>query len=186
MRVSRLRHLTASFAGDRRGFAAVEFALILPVLLLFALGVTEVGRFVLLGLKVQHAADTIADLASGTSQLAAPRLTDMFQAVKHVVAPFDVATQGVAIVSGVAAAGGGPATVLWQRRGAGPRTDASTVGAQGGNAHLPTGLTLRDGESVIVAELYFRYPGSMLNLIPATTIHRLAVYRPRFGMPSSL
>ena len=186
MRVSRLRHLTSRFAHDRRGFAAVEFALILPVLLLFALGVTEVGRFVLLGLKVQHAADTIADLASGTSQLAAPRLTDMFHAVKHVVAPFDVATQGVAIVSGVAAAGGGSATVLWQRRGAGTRTDSSAVGGQGASAQLPTGLTLRDGESVIIAEMYFHYQGSMLNLIPETTIRRVAFYRPRFGMPSSL
>ena len=63
----RLRSAARAFRDDRRGFAAVEFALILPVLLLFALGVTEVGRFVLLGIKAQHAADTVADLAAGTS-----------------------------------------------------------------------------------------------------------------------
>ena len=51
------------FRRDRAGIAAVEFALVLPVMILFSLGIAEVGRFALLNLKLQHAATTMADLA---------------------------------------------------------------------------------------------------------------------------
>ena len=109
----------------------------------------------------------------------------MFSAVRHVVAPFDVATDGAVIVSGIAALGGSP-VILWQRRGAGELAATSAVGSEDGNATLPSGLTLRDGKSVIVAEVYFRYQGSLLDLLPVTAIRRAAFYRPRFGMSAAL
>ena len=56
--------LLAGFCRDQRGIAAVEFALVLPVMILFSLGIAEVGRFALLNLKLQHAATTMADLAA--------------------------------------------------------------------------------------------------------------------------
>ena len=184
MRCLRLRG--GRFWRDRRGFAAVEFALVLPVLLLFALGVSEVALFVMLGLKVQHAADTVADLASGSASLTAAQLTDTFNAVRHIVQPFDAAGRGVVIVSGISAQGSGSPTIVWQRRGVGSLSAASQVGGQGGNASLPAGLTLRDGEAVIVAEMYYRYESMLLGIVPDSTVRRVAFYRPRFLMPPSL
>jgi Flp pilus assembly pilin Flp len=174
----------ARFWADRRGLAAVEFALILPVLLLFAIGVSELARFALLGLKVQHAADTVADLASGSAQLVPASMTDMFSAVRHIVQPFDVASQGRVIVSGVT--GNGTPTILWQCVGAGTFVAGSQIGAKGGRANLPADLVLRDGESVIVSEMYFRYEEALLGIVPSTTLRRVAFYRPRFLMPTTL
>ena len=180
-----MRGACARFWADRRGLAAVEFALIMPVLLLFAIGVSELARFALLGLKVQHAADTVADLASGSAQLVPAAMTDMFSAVRHIVQPFDVASQGRVIVSGVSATGGA-STILWQCRGAGVLGASSQIGAKGGRAALPAGLTLRDGESVIVSEMYFRYEKALLGIVPSATLRRVAFYRPRFMMPTTL
>lgn len=180
------RSYSGRFWADRQGFAAVEFALILPVLLLFALGVSEVARFALLGLKVQHAADTVADLAAGSSQLTPAGMTDMFDAVRHIVQPFNVAAQGRVIVSGVSVTGNGPPTILWQCRGAGTLSATSQIGARGGRAALPANLVLRDGETAIVSEMYFGYERALLGIVPATTIRRVAFYRPRFAMPISL
>jgi Flp pilus assembly protein TadG len=174
------------FWADPSGLAAVEFALILPVLLLLAIGASEIARFAMLGLKVQHAADTVADLASGSAQLTPAGMTDMFNAVRHIVQPFDAAAQGRVIVSGVSVAGNGPPTILWQCRGPGGLTATSQVGARGGRATLPGSLTLRDGEAVIVSEMYFNYETALLQLVPTTTIRRVAFYRPRFALPAAL
>lgn len=180
------RAFRASFWAERRGFAAVEFALILPVLLLLALGVSEVALFALLNLKVQHAADTVADLAAGSSQLTPAGMTDLFSAVRHIVQPFDAASQGRAIVSGVSATGGAAPAILWQCRGAGGLAATSQIGAKGGTASLPASLVLRDGEAVVVGEMFFAYESRLLGIVPDTTIRRVAYYRPRFAMPASL
>jgi Flp pilus assembly protein TadG len=186
LRLKQALRAGARFRADPRGFAAVEFALILPVLLLLALGVTEIARFAMLGLKVQHAADTVADLASGSATLTPAGMTDMFNAVRHIVQPFDAASRGRVIVSGVSMTGNGRPTVLWQCRSAGSFSATSEVGAGGGRATLPARLVLRDGETVIVGEMFFGYQATLLRLVPAATIRRVAFYRPRFAMPTSL
>ena len=85
---------------DERGVSAVEFALVLPVLLLLSLGSVEVARFTLLGLKLQHAATTLADLASRDEVLTAATLDDLFNAAERIAAPFDLATDGVLTAEG--------------------------------------------------------------------------------------
>ena len=173
-------------AKDRSGLAAVEFALILPVMILFAMGIAEVGRFALLSLKLQHAANTMADLASRDEELSLAAVQSMFSAMQHIVQPFEIGADGVVIVSGVGVDAGGEPTVFWQEEGAGTLDEASEIGAQGGDATLPDSLILRDGETVIVAEAYFRYRPWLLRLVPETLLHRVAFYRPRLGTLRSL
>ena len=74
--------LLARFRRDDRGLAAVEFALVLPVIILFSFGIAEVGRFALLSLKLQHAATTMADLASRDEELSLASLQSMFSAME--------------------------------------------------------------------------------------------------------
>ncbi len=169
------------FWRDRRGIAAVEFALILPIMILFSLGVAEVGRFALLTLKLQHAANTMADLASRDEELSLTAVQSMFSAMQHIVQPFDISGAGVVIVSGVGIDPGNPPTVYWQEEGAGTLAEGSEVGTEGGDATLPADLILRDGETVIVAEAVFRYTPWLLSLIPETLLRRTAYYRPRLG-----
>lgn len=171
---------------DRHGLVAVEFALVLPILLLFTLGVAEIGRFALLGLKLQHAADTMADLASRETSLNPASLRRMFDAARYIVQPFDLMRRGVVIVSGVGVDNGGPPTVLWQESGAGGLAATSAIGSAGGRATLPADLIVRDEDTVIVAEICFRYQGWLMRIIPDIVLRRAAFYRPRLGRLRSL
>ena len=58
--------------------------------------------------------------------------------------------------------------MFWQQQGAGKLARASDIGASGGKATLPKDLVLRDGETVIVAEVLFRYEPWLLGLVPET------------------
>ena len=176
-----LRSLRSRLGRDQRGIAAVEFALVLPVMILFSMGIAEVGRFALLSLKLQHAATTMGDLASRDEELSVAAVQSMFSAMEHIVQPFTIGAAGVVLVSGVGVDGGGAPTVFWQQRGAGTLSAVSEVGVAGGNATLPSGLVLRDGETVIIAEAVFRYTPWLLGLIPERILRREAYYRPRLG-----
>ena len=170
---------------DQSGVAAVEFALVLPVMLLFSLGVAEVGRFVLLTLKLQHAATTMADLASRDDEIGDASVPPLFGAMVHVVQPFDLADQGVVILSAVVSDGGDPASVCRQWQGAGNLGEPSRIGAPAGRATLPDELVLRADESVIVAEVMYRYRPWLLGLVPETLLRRVAFFRPRLATPCS-
>ena len=54
----------ADFLADRRGLSAVEFALLLPLMLTLYLGGVEVSNAVAADRKVAIVARTVADLAS--------------------------------------------------------------------------------------------------------------------------
>jgi hypothetical protein len=179
------RHPFRALPRDRRGISAVEFALVLPVLLLIAMGIAEVGRFTLLTLKVNHAAATLGDLAAREETLTATFVDNLFAAVGHVMEPFDVAADGTAYVSGVGL-DGGRTEVLWQRQGAGSLAAGSAVGGVGGVASLPEGLEARAGEAILATEVIFRYEPWLLGLVPETTVRRVSYFRPRLGSLQSL
>jgi Flp pilus assembly pilin Flp len=168
------------FGRDRRGVSAVEFALVAPVLLLLSLGTVEIGRFALLALKLQHAATTLADLATREEELSAATLDGLFAATRQVTAPFDLEGNGLVIVTGVSAEDGEGAAVSWQRR-RGKLEVESEIGAVGAAARLPAELTVDDGETVVAAEVFFRHQPWLLGLVPETTLRRIALYRPRLG-----
>jgi hypothetical protein len=141
----------------------------------------EVGRFAVLTLKVYHAASTLGDLASREERLTDAFLANSFDAVQHVMAPFDIGSDGVAIVSGIGLNAQGNPRVLWQRPGAGSLTAASAIGAVGASPNLPADLEVRDGEAVLATEVFFRYEGWLLGIVPDTTVRRVAFHRPRLG-----
>lgn len=178
--IGKVGGLSRGFVRDRRGVSAVEFALVAPVLLLLSLGTVEVARFALLALKLQHAATTMADLATREEELTTATLDGLFAAAGHITAPFDLVGNGVVIVSGVTGADGDEPTVAWQRRG-GELQASSGIGAVGGAADLPADLVLDDGETVVAAEVVFLHRPWLLGLVPQTILRRLAFYRPRLG-----
>jgi Flp pilus assembly protein TadG len=100
------------FAKDCRGVSAVEFALLLPVMVALYLGSVEVGNGLSAQFKATLAARTVADLASQYSQINNSTMTGILGATIAVMAPFS-ATGMVVIVSEVSTDSKGKATITW-------------------------------------------------------------------------
>ena len=75
------------FARERRGIAAIEFAVLLPVLLVLYLGTFEVGQAISIKLNNSLAARTVADLASQYTTIYNADMTSILGASTTVMAP---------------------------------------------------------------------------------------------------
>ena len=72
MRASQNRFSPTRFLRDRRGVAAIEFALILPILVLLCLGCFEVPRYVLIWQRIERAASGVSDLVAQPTSRSCP------------------------------------------------------------------------------------------------------------------
>ena len=85
-----MRALLARLRACNRGTSAVEFALILPVLVMFSAGTIEYIRPVLLTQKLQSGAFILADLTARDKTLSTDQLGDIFLAIDQVIRPFEL------------------------------------------------------------------------------------------------
>src|SRR4051794_33583195 len=84
------RHLHR-FAASERGVAAVEFGLVLPIVMLLLLGCFEVPRFVLTYQKIARTSSGVADLvAQADEPLTSNQMDDIFIAGKTMMEPYDI------------------------------------------------------------------------------------------------
>jgi len=164
------------------GNVAVEFALSLPVILLMMLGSAEMARFVILHQKMDRVATTISDLVSRAETITESQIADIFTAAGQVAEPFDLPGLGVVIVSSVTNADGTGATIAWQRSGGGSYSGVSDLGVEGDTPNLPDGFEVREGETAIIAEVFYDFTPFLSELIvEPQLIHRSAHHRPRLG-----
>jgi Flp pilus assembly protein TadG len=163
------------------GNVAVEFALCLPVLMLLMLASAEMARFVILHQKVDRVAVTTSDLVSRAETIKESDLVDIFIAAGQVAEPFDLPSLGIVIVSAITNNGSG-ARVAWQRSGAGAASHTSQIGTQGGAATLSADFEVREGETAIIAEVFYDFEPFLSELIvQPQTLYRRAHHRPRLG-----
>ena len=94
------------FGGDNRGIAAVEFAFVLPVMLMIYLGLVELARGMRAAQKVDRVAHVLADLAgqqlsggvnSGQAGLADADFTQIFTAATVLLSPQPTASLKVTV-----------------------------------------------------------------------------------------
>jgi Flp pilus assembly protein TadG len=184
------------FAGDERGVTAIEFALVLPVVLLILLGCFEVPRFVLIYQKVARASAGVADLiAQADEPLQRNQLDDIFKAGKVMMQPYDVIANGKIIVSSINNPNPSPPSncsgatgvkISWQKDNGGQAKDpvgnpaGSRVGAKCQTPVLPADLMPLANEEVLTAEVFFDYKPVFANLIYKGSQLYIASYtRPR-------
>ena len=165
-----------------RGNAAIEFAFVLPILVVVLLGTVEMGRFVQLYMKVQNVAGNVGDIMSRPEQVSAGDLASLFSASPVMMNPFEAGANLRIIVSGVVVPGPDePPEVAWQSAGGGSLAVASQVGAVGSVATVPEGLVTFGGEALIVAETVYAYDPWLLGIVPDQIVRETAYFRPRRG-----
>jgi Flp pilus assembly protein TadG len=181
----RLRRFVAGdkFLKDERGVTAIEFALVLPVVLLILLGCFEVPRFVLICQRIARTSSGVADLvAQADEPITANQMNDIFTAAKIMMQPYDIVANGRIYVSSINNPSGNGVTLTWQKNNGGTVATASKLGLAGSNpsTKIPATLVPGSNEEVLASEVYFNYTPVFSNLIySGSQLYLIAYTRPR-------
>lgn len=177
-----MRALLSRLRRDEDGLSAIEMALILPILVLLSAGTIEYSRLLLLSQKLQSAAFNLADLTARDKELTGEGMTNIFLAIDQVVRPFDFSDSGRAIVTSIGADEDDDPIINWQCDGAGMFAAGSLIGSgDGEEAAVPGGIGLREGETLIAAEIFYDFTPLFGIGLPRQTLRRIAIFKPRLG-----
>jgi Flp pilus assembly protein TadG len=164
-------------ARDRRGLAALEFALIAPMMVMVLFGSIELTELLATNRRTENTASSIADVVSRDTVITDDELTDLWSAASALMFP-NSATPMQMRVSSVNIISATEARVLWSDgyNGYAPRVPDSTV-------TMPAGMMI-PGTSVILSETSYHYEppiGVFLNL--AFDLNHKEYRRPRVADP---
>ncbi|WP_321499867.1 TadE/TadG family type IV pilus assembly protein [Breoghania sp.] len=145
--------LPSRFIECQRGVAAVEFALILPVLILLLLGASELTRALTYNRKVTQAGYTVGDLVAQSDSVSASDVTDIYAAAGAIMQPYPSDGLNVVIAS-VVFDEDANATVAWSC------TNGSGAWPTGGSPPItiPDGLKLANTSLIITVSSYSYRP----------------------------
>lgn len=131
---------------DERGVSAVEFALILPVLVMLYLGCVEVSQALTVDRKVTTAAATVGDLVAQESKLCDAKMNNIFVATDSILTPYN-STPLKVVVSYVKITSDGN-EVQWSKA---LHTSAHAVGSE---LDIPDEVAISE---LVVAEVEYAY-----------------------------
>jgi Flp pilus assembly protein TadG len=156
------------FARDRSGLSAVEFALLLPVMLTLYIGTAELGEGWAVDFKSALAARTAADLASQYVSIDGATMTSILGAGATVVSPYSAANMTVT-VSEITTDAKGNGKITWSCSLNGT---ARTVGS---SVTLPTALK-QASISVIWGEVTYPFTPTLGYVVTGTISMYQSVY----------
>ena len=170
----KISQLTSRFHRDERGVSAVEFAMMLPLMLTMYLGSVEISQGVSASRKVTLTTRTVADLVSQVSSINNTDMQNSLNAAATVMAPFSSSNLKV-VVTSVTVDSTGKATVAWSE------TLNGTARAKGSTITLPTALNVANS-SLIFSEVQYNYTPTIGYLISGTMALKDQIYmRPRLS-----
>lgn len=162
------------FVRERRAVSAVEFALLLPIMVTLFLGGTEITQGITIKRKTTIATRTIGDLVAQGTNITNTEMTAILAATSTVLAPFP-ASNLTMVISSVAIDANNNATVVWSDASAG-----GTARVVGSPVTLPTGLNAFPNTTLIWAEADYTYTPTIGYTITGSLQLKDKVYlRPR-------
>ena len=166
-------HRLHEFARDKRGISAVEFAMLLPLMVTLYLGGVEFSQAIAIDRKVTLVSRSLADLVSQTgAPVTNTDMSSMLAASAAVLAPYQDSKLSI-VVSSVRVDAQGVAKVAW--------SDAKngTARAVGSTVTLPLALNTAS-TSLIWAEAQYAYKPTIGYVITGTLDLKDHMYmRPR-------
>ena len=146
--VRRAQHVALRLRHDCRGIAAVEFAVIVPMMLVMFFGTIEISSGVAVDRKVTLVSRTISDLASQSTSVQDSDISNFFTIGNAIMTPFSP-TPIVATVSELYV---DPTTLVarvqWSK--------GSAARVQGSAVTVPVGLKA-PGTYLLFSEVNYRY-----------------------------
>jgi Flp pilus assembly protein TadG len=189
MMVSPMQKMSLRVRGlldDRSGLAAVEFAMIFPIMVVMIFGVVELSAAISADRKATLVARTLSDLTSQMKSVANADLTNFGEAAKAIMTPYPPSPLISSITQVYVDDPSGVARVQWSK--------GLTIGTTGDVAiaptapHnpgdvvvLPTTLVAAKGTYVIWSEVSYKYTPAVGYMLAKTglTFKDAAFTRPR-------
>lgn len=148
---TRLQQSVAGLRQDENGLAAIEFAILAPLLISMYFGLAEIASAVAVDRAVSHATNVIGDLASQTSNLDKDDLEDVLSATIRVMNIDNASGATIQIDS-------------WARDSDGKNTLVGSAVMNSGSAPLPSfdpagvdGAMMTENSGILVARIAYNY-----------------------------
>lgn len=177
----------------RGGAASIEFAFVLPVMLVLFMGVFEVSQALIVYMKVIDVADTVSDLIAQQSKVQSSDVDNYYIAGQLVMTPSAGAGLGLYVASVTFDPSTGVPSVAWTatRGGATAMTNAAAAAAAANGANGALGLACPNAsvnpcDSVILAQASYTYNSALSYLIQLPIkMSAIVLSRPRavFSIP---
>ena len=173
---------------DRSGLAAVEFAMIFPMMVVMYFGVVEISSAISVDRKATQVARTLSDLTSQSVSVADADLINFGQAAKAIMTPYPASELKSSITEVYVDKTTGVARVQWSRAltidASGNVTIAATPPRNPGDVVvLPPGLVVAKawGSYVIWSEVSYKYTPAVGYVLATTgiTFRDASFTRPR-------
>ncbi|PTM51102.1 TadE/TadG family type IV pilus assembly protein [Phreatobacter oligotrophus] len=164
-------------AHDKRGVSAVEFALVLPLMVTLFLATVETTQGLQADRKVSLAARALSDLASQATTIADADMSNILDATADVIAPFNVSNAQM-VVTGIQTDILGVSRAVWSDARNATRYSCGQV------MTIPNELkpTLGTTGFLVLAEVKYSYTPTVAYLISGSLLLSDRLYtRPRIG-----
>ena len=151
--MQRTRGLLARLAGCKRGVAAVEFGMIVPIMFMLFVGSVEFSQAITVDRRVTQVASSTADLVARQSSVTTATLDGYMQIITQLMTPYSSSLLRLTVLN-VYATTANPTTTLvcWSYNYQG----GTGTHANGSAYAVPAGV-VTGGTSVIVAEVQYNY-----------------------------
>ena len=162
-----------SFRKGERGVISVEFALVLPILIILFIGLVEFTEAFTINRKLSNVASTVSDLVSQEASVTSGSLGDVTTVANEIIKPYSAAPMSLVIVN-VEADNDGAKTVAWSYP-SGSYTDGQPY------AGLPETELIDPNTSLIVVEAVYNFTPTVSRFLGTFQISENAYFRPRMG-----
>ncbi|WP_277183720.1 TadE/TadG family type IV pilus assembly protein [Caballeronia sp. BR00000012568055] len=194
---------------SQRGAAAIEFVLVVPLMMLVLLGFTELYMYMRTVSNLERTAFTLADSIGQMQTVIDTTATDnsnnlgaIWAAAAILAAPSTLSTKGGVVITSVCdastscttpiatpaqSAGAGTPMITWQRKA--PWNTAAMATQETASNILPSTWPFRSGDTAIVVEVFYTYnPFAMTSAFwknppGQMTIYERVYVRQRDGQP---
>jgi Flp pilus assembly protein TadG len=167
----RVRRSASELFVDRSGLAAIEFAMIVPIMLLLFFGTDEFSSAVAVNRKVTLMARTVSDLTSQNISVTDAQLTNFFNASKAIMTPYPSTPVNATVSELYIDPATKVARVQWSK-GAEPRGLGSSV-------TIPTALQV-GGTYLIYSEVNYAFVPTVGYVLKSSiTLKDFTFTRPR-------
>jgi Flp pilus assembly protein TadG len=146
-----MKLLFTRFRKSESGVSAIEFALIVPLMLFFFFGIAEVANYIMVARKVANVASIAADLVAQDKNVDDGEMADIMGALDVVLAPFNPAEAKI-VISSVVADVNGDLTIAWSDA----RNTAARAPGSAAPASIPDDL-VPESQGIVMSEVEYTY-----------------------------